>query len=83
MGFVHLQFLFRSFDLLCRFTLVYEGHFVLCYKKKLEPLDRARFPLLSTCSFVEFDTYNLPCASALFWLISVARYVFKSPSIFF
>ena len=29
-----------------------------------------------TLSFVEFDTYNLPCASALFWLISVARYVF-------
>ena len=25
----------------CRFTLVYEGHFVLCYKEKLEPLDRA------------------------------------------
>ena len=25
----------------CRFTLVYEGHFVLCYKAKLEPLDRA------------------------------------------
>ena len=25
--------------------------------------------MLSTCSFVEFDTYNLPYASALFWLI--------------
>ena len=25
----------------CRFTLVYEGHFVLCYKEKLELLDRA------------------------------------------
>ena len=25
----------------CRFTLAYEGHFVLCYKEKLEPLDRA------------------------------------------
>ena len=25
----------------CRFTVVYEGHFVLCYKEKLEPLDRA------------------------------------------
>ena len=25
----------------CRFTLVFEGHFVLCYKEKLEPLDRA------------------------------------------
>ena len=28
----------RSF---CRFTLVCEGYFVLCYKEKTEPLDRA------------------------------------------
>ena len=26
---------------ICRFSLVFEGHFVLCYKEKLEPLDRA------------------------------------------
>ena len=25
----------------CCFTLVDEGHFVLCYKDKIEPLDRA------------------------------------------
>ena len=25
---------------LCRFTLVDEGHFVLCCKEKIEPLDR-------------------------------------------
>ena len=25
--------------------------------------------------------YNLPCASPLFWLMSIARYVFKSPSV--
>ena len=25
----------------CRFTLVYEGRFMLCYKEKLEPLHRA------------------------------------------
>ena len=25
----------------CFFTLVDEGHFVLCYKEKIEPLDRA------------------------------------------
>ena len=24
----------------CHFTLVYEGHFVLCCKEKIEPLDR-------------------------------------------
>ena len=39
--------------------------------------------MISAVSFVVFDTYDLPCASALFWLISVARYVFKSPSICF
>ena len=33
--------LVRSLDLLRRFTLVYEEHFVLCYKENLEPLDRA------------------------------------------
>ena len=40
------------------------------------------FPLfISACRFVEFDTSNLPCVSALFWLISIARCVFKSPGI--
>ena len=34
------RFLF-SILTFCRFTLVYEGYFVLCYKEKLEPLDRA------------------------------------------
>ena len=28
-------------------------------------------------------SYNLPCVSALFWPISIARYVFKSPGICF
>ena len=40
-AFVQLPFSFRSLDLFCRFTLVYEGHFVLCCKEKIEPLDRA------------------------------------------
>ena len=31
---------FSVFRPFCRFTLVYEGHFVLCYKEKIEPLDR-------------------------------------------
>ena len=39
-AFVHLPFSFRSVDLFCSFTLVYEGHFVLCYKEKIELLDR-------------------------------------------
>ena len=33
-GDVTRPYIFRSFDLFCRFTLVYEGHFVLCYKEK-------------------------------------------------
>ena len=63
-------------------------------RRKLEPLDRvlgqilrghrsARFPLSSGCCFIEFDTYNLPCVSVYFWLISIARFVFKSSSICF
>ena len=38
-AFVQLPFSFRSFDLFCRFTLVYQGHLVLCCKEKIEPLD--------------------------------------------
>ena len=34
MTFVHLPFSVRSLDLFCRFTRVYEGHFVLCYKEE-------------------------------------------------
>ena len=40
--FVHLPFSFRSLDLFCNFTLVYEGHFILCYKEKIELLDRVK-----------------------------------------
>ena len=39
-AFVHLPFSFRSLDLFCSFTLVYEELFVLCYKEKIELLDR-------------------------------------------
>ena len=89
-AFVHLPFQFFSVSRpFCRFTFVYEGHFVLCYKKKLEPLDRAManfkrssrsawFPLLSAC-FVSLTPLWFEFG-ALFWLISIARYVFKSPS---
>ena len=41
MTFVHLPFSCRSPDLFYRFSEVYEGHFVLCCKEKLKPLDRA------------------------------------------
>ena len=41
-AFVHLPFSFRSLDFFCSFTLVYEGHFVLCYKTKIELLDRVK-----------------------------------------
>ena len=40
-AFVQLPFYFRSLDLFCSFTLVHEGHFVLCCKEKIEPIDRA------------------------------------------
>ena len=32
---------FSVFRPFCRFTLVYEGHFVCVIRRKLEPLDRA------------------------------------------
>ena len=40
---VHLPFSFRSFDLfVASFTLVYDGHFVLCCNsEKIEPLDQS------------------------------------------
>ena len=36
-----LRFSGRSPDLFCRLTVVYEGHFVVCCKEKLESLDGA------------------------------------------
>ena len=41
-AFVHLPFSFLSLNLFCSFTLVYEGLFVLCYKEKIELLDRVK-----------------------------------------
>ena len=43
--FVHLPFIFRSFKLFCRFTLVYEGHFVLCYKEKTRAVRASSLPM--------------------------------------
>ena len=67
--FVNLPFSFWSLNLFLCFTLVYEGHFMLCYKEKLELSDRACYgkllrghksawvPLfISACRFVELDT---------------------------
>ena len=34
-AFVHLPFSFQFPDLFCRFSVVYDGHFVLCCKEKL------------------------------------------------
>ena len=71
----------------CRFTLAFEEHFVLCYKEKLEPLDRAmaNFQRSEVCmiSAVIFVFCLLFEFGSLFWLISIARYVCKSPSICF
>ena len=38
----HLYICRFLFGLFCSFTLVYEGHFVLCYKEKIELLDRVK-----------------------------------------
>ena len=40
-GICTFAFSCRSPNLFCRFTVVYEGQFMLCCKEKLEPLDRA------------------------------------------
>ena len=37
----YLSFSFRSLDLFVASLFVCEGHFALCYKGKIEPLDRA------------------------------------------
>ena len=76
----------------CSFTLIYEGHSVLCYKEKIELLDRvmANFERSSVCLISAvicmslrwvWHLYNLPCVSVLFWLISIARYIFKSKNL--
>ena len=64
----------------------------MCYKEKIELIDcvmarghrSARFPLLSVCRFIDFDT-SLICYVFVycFLLISIARYIFKSPRICF
>ena len=68
----------------CSFTLVYEGHFVLCYKEKIQLLDReviGRLISAVICMSLRWvwHLYNLPCVSVLFWLTSI----FKSPRICF
>ena len=40
-AFVHLPFSFRLLDRFCCFTLVYEGHFILCYKEDF-PVELSR-----------------------------------------
>ena len=72
---------FFSVTRLCRFTLVYDRHFVLCHgcKEKLESLDRvhrtmANFERSWVCMMSDFRCY-LHVAS-LFWLISIARHFF-------
>ena len=59
---------------------------------RVEPLDRAmanfKRPWVCMISAVickslrrVWDLWNLPCVSVLFWLIYIARYVFRSPVI--
>ena len=39
-GICTIAVFFAVSRLFCRFTLIYERHFVLCCKEKIEPLDR-------------------------------------------
>ena len=73
---------FRPFS---RFSLVYEGHWRYCIiRRKLEPLDctmadlkRSKLCVISAVIFsLVWHLCYLPCVSVLFWLISIARYVF-------
>ena len=80
---------FRPFS---RFSLFYEGHRRYCIiRRKLQPLDYAMANLKRSKLCVIFAVIfswvwhlcYLPCVSVFFWLSSIARYVFKSPSICF
>ena len=94
MPFVHLPYICRSFDLFFASLLFMKGISYCVIRRKLEPLDRAmanlrghrsaRFPLLSGCSFIEFDTsiiYHLLVYCFGSFLLQV--FFLKSPSICF
>ena len=94
MPFVHLPFVFRSFDLFVASLLFMKSISYCVIRRKLEPLDRgkANFNFKQVCMISAvicvflrwvWHLYNLPCVSVLFWLVSIARFVFKSPGIFF
>ena len=83
---------FSVFRPLSRFSLVHEGHWRYCIiRRKVEPLDcamadlkRSKLCVISAVIFsLVWHLCYLPCVGVFFWLISVARYVFKSPSICF
>ena len=86
MAFVHLPFSFRSFHIFVASLLFMKGtSFFFCYKEKIELLDRVMANSAVICMSLRgvWHLYNLPCVSVLFWLISIARYIFKSPRICF
>ena len=43
----------------CRFTLVYEGHFVFCCKEKIEPLDRVMANFKSECQLSSSQSWHM------------------------
>ena len=78
----------------CSFTLVYEGHFVLCYKEKIELLDRvmANFERSQVCLISAvicmslrwvWHLYNFPCVVYCFGSFPLQDIFFKSPRICF
>ena len=89
MAFVHLLFIFAVVVPLCRFTLVYEGDFVFCYKEKnravglcddrfQEDIGRRDFRCYLHVALVEFDT-SIMCHVLVYsfgsFLLQVSKYL--------
>ena len=80
--FVHLPFSFRSLDLFFAsraLRVVLQGEIRAVRSCVLwQTGHRSWFPLF----YLRRVSYNLPCVSTLFWPVSIARYVCKSPGIY-
>ena len=87
--FVHLPFSFRSLDLFFAsraLHVVLQGEIRAVRSCVLwQIFERSQVCMISAvyiCMSLRRISYILPCVSALFWPVSIARYVFKSPGIY-